>query len=355
MTRTVAETAARLSNQKSELLRAPRYCVERMPEFALPQRIAFAVSSMKDHMTDEGWQIMDGLRANGWLLAGHGLPCDETIVPMILKQLDPGVVLVQDKREWDLIRNDFRDPKAYFMDSCVLSEREDIFRLTILKDAHQRPDYHREAAQEIGCHAWVIYYHPTIVKRLAPYVREQHLIRTYHTVDSSLVPPYTSEGRAGCLLSGAMGRNVYPLREAIRAGLGRMPHIKYLPHPGYHREGCMTPEFLKTLSQFKVAICTSSIYGYCLRKIIEATACGCVVLTDLPVDEVLPHIDGNLVRIDPNLGVRTIGRLVVDLIQQYNPERQRAFAQAACAWYDYRSMTQRLAADIEMMRRNYSA
>ena len=45
--------------------------------------------------------------------------------------------------------------------------------------------------------------------------------------------------------------------------------VNYLSHPGYGRSKCFTPEFLKILSIYKVAICTVSIYGYAVRKIVE--------------------------------------------------------------------------------------
>jgi hypothetical protein len=128
---------------------------------------------------------------------------------------------------------------------------------------------------------------------------------------------------------------------------------KYLRHPGYHRKGCCTPGFLQELGHTKVAICTASIYGYALRKIIEATACGCRVLTDLPEDEVLPDIDGNLVRIHRNTGHKDVVKVIQRLLDEYNPERQANYAVMAKEFYDYRPMGVKLANDIESLRRSY--
>jgi hypothetical protein len=116
----------------------------------------------------------------------------------------------------------------------------------------------------------------------------------------------------------------------------------------------MTPQFLQTLSHFKVAICTSSMYGYALRKIMEATACGCRVLTDLPVDEALPEIDGNLFRIRPDTSAYHIQIYIRQLVKEYDPERQAHYAELAKKFYDFKAVGQRLADDIETLRRNYN-
>lgn len=325
-------------------------------------RIGLAVESMRQHTTDEGWQLFVSLHEAGYTLAGHGLAtnsrldshtrCNLADVPEILSFVDPSVLVLQDKREWDFAPTDFRDPKARFNNVSVLKKRHNIFKLTVLKDAHQRPGYHAESAIEIGCHAWVTYYHPKIVKHLAPYVREEHLVRTYHTVDASVVPAYTEVGRNGVLLSGAVS-GAYPLRTRLVNEAKRLPQTEVLKHPGYHRHGCMTPSFLHTLAQYKVAICTASVFGYALRKIVEATACGCMVLTDLPVDDSLPYIDGNLERIHPLTTTNVVVERLKEMLGNYDPIRQQRYAQLACDYYDYRAMGKRLANDIENLRSAY--
>jgi hypothetical protein len=116
---------------------------------------------------------------------------------------------------------------------------------------------------------------------------------------------------------------------------------------------------LDTLSKYKVAICTSSIYGYALRKIIEATACGCIVITNLPESDRLPFIDDNLVRVFPHpekefLTLQRYGNRIRECIEKYDVERQRHFAEQAIKYYDYRVMCGKLVADIEQMRFSYS-
>lgn len=346
--RDLKQTISRLPTPGLPRLPAPAYT----PPAEVGSRVALAVASMQAHTSNEGWEVMQALEHAGYKLVGRGLPRDETNVVKVLTHLRPGVVVVMDKREWDLSPRDFRDPAAAFQHVEALRDTPDVFTLTILKDSHQRPEYHRDSADEIGCHAWLIYYHPDIVCHLAPYVRPEHLVRTYHSVDRNLVPPYTAEGRAGCLLSGAVS-GVYPLRTRLFWEAGSLPEVTVLKHPGYHRQGSATPAFLQTLSRHKVAICTSSIYGYALRKLAEASACGCVVVTDLPTDEVMPEIDENCYRVSPDMTTQQMGALLRELYAAYDPEKQRHFAVRALNFYDFRAVGLRLADDIETLRKGY--
>lgn len=342
-------------------LEAPSYQPrESLTSESSGNRIALAVRSMQGHMTDEGWQIMQALQHAGYTLFGSGIPVtgawqtNATSVPYILEESTPSMVVVQDKREWEgRTAGPGFDHRESFRGIQALKGYGDVFKVTILKDAQNNPDYHRESADEIGCHAWIIYYHPRIVKHLAPYVREKHLIRTYHSIDAPLVPEYTAIKRCGVLLSGALS-GAYPWRQQLVQYRSALNGVVCKPHPGYHRGGTETPEFLKLLSQFKVAICTSSVYGYALRKIIEATAAGCKVVTNLPEDEVLPEIDGNLVRVDPSISMKDLSDLLEHLQDIYNPTLQRYFAHSAKCFYDYRVQGVKLALDIEQMRKNYN-
>lgn len=317
------------------------------PPEKLGPRLVLGVSSMKDHMTDEGWQLTHGLSQHGYIHCGHGLPEPCTHVPTLLNKYSPSVVVVQDKREW-LPTGDFRDQNAVFTDINVLAERHDIFKLTVIKDAQQRPGFHRASADEIGCHAWIHYYHPSIVHHLQPYIRPMDLIRTWHTVDATaLLGLLWSTQRQGAILSGAIS-SAYPLRQRIANG--RLP-IHVLRHPGYHRRGCATKGYVQTLAGYKVAICTASKYGYSLRKMVEATVAGCIVVTDLPVDEKLPFgTDANLVRIHPNISMQDLGALLKDLEAEWNNDVQQAHAENALWGFDYHRVTGVLAQMIEVHR-----
>jgi hypothetical protein len=341
--RTIEQIIAALPGSSLLPLAAPAYTGDS------PVGIALAVECMKRLTTDEGWQLMAGLEHAGYTLCGRRLTLDTTCVSQILDITKPGVVVVQDICEWAQDKQHFRDSDARFDNLSTLRRTSDLFKVAILKDAQLRPDSHKHRAAELEINAWIIYYNPRIVLHLAPFVRERHLVRTYHSIDADAVPAY-SDKREGCLLSGAVSSD-YPLRE--RLAEARLPGVSHLKHPGYALSGSATPAYLQTLSQYKVAICTSSIYGYALRKIVEATACGCVVVTDLPIDDVLPEIDGNMVRIHPQMNLLRLSGLLHRLCATYDAQHQRDHAERARSYYDYRAIGRRLAADIEQLRSSW--
>jgi hypothetical protein len=345
--RTIAQVISELPMVESPELPAPEYLGNNSVG------IGFAVESMKRHMTDEGWQIFQGLSENGYTLFGHNIGDSITDVRQAVELSNPGVVVLQDKREWD-VRNprDFREREAKFIHTRYLQSRRDIFKLTILKDSHQQPEYHRTSAEEIGCHAWITYYHGALVKRLAPYIRSEHLVRTYHSIDPQIVPPFNHKRSNVSIVSGAVS-SVYPLRKRIINELNQYRNLQYIRHPGYHRNGCHTPGYLNYLKKYKVAICTSSIYGYALRKIIESVASGCLVITDLSVDEVMPAFDDVLIRVPSNVSVSELQNLITDGYQQWDAEKQQYYAEQTLKFYDYREVTRRLANDIESLRKSY--
>lgn len=325
-------------------------------------RVGLAVKSMERHMTDEGWQLFQGLESAGYLTingrTGFG-PCIGSNVDDVLRYWNPSTVVIQDKREWigKTAGGPARgwDERERFRNVGALAERPDVFKVTVLKDAQSDRALHVEAAREAGIHAWICYYHPRIVAHLCPWVRSEHLVRTWHSVDAGLVPPFSAAERSGCLLSGALGL-AYPLRTRLAHAVRKrkLQGVDWLPHPGYHRRGCATPDYLRTLSHYKVAICTSSVYGYALRKIVEATACGCIVITDLPIDEDMPGgVNQNLIRVHQDEDLGRFEVLVRRLCEDYDPEYQADLAERAKRWYDYRAVGRRLAEDIEALRRGW--
>jgi len=294
-------------------------------------RIGLAVESMKRHTTDEGWQLFAGLEAAGWELHGYMLGSELTDIPTLLRRYDPSTVLLQDKREWDVQPGCFREQRARFHGVEALRTHS-CYKLTVLKDMHQRPAYHAQSAEEIGCDAHVVYYdppYPSYVKRA---------VRTYHSIDIVVVPPFHAH-RAETVLSGATGR-AYPLRTRLFREL----RCSKVYHPGYHASGCATPNFLRALGQFKVAVCTASVYNYALRKLVEATACGCRVVTNFTGH--FPAIGGNFHRVDSDASTAEVQSLCDSLCRTYDPELQEYFAETAKRHYDYRVVGRKLSNDI---------
>lgn len=339
--RTVADTVRSLSKSSYREGPLPK------PDYCPTQRTAAVVcgvESMSRHMTDEGWQLTEGLSRTGFLHCGYMLPVPYTDMETITHHIMPGTLVIQDQREWA------DDPAARLINTDQLSLHPEIFKVTVVKDAHHKPKWHADFARSIGCHAWIHYYHPSIVCKVAPYVRKEHLIRTYHSVNPADVPDFTDD-RSGILMSGAVS-SAYPLRSRI---IQQVPtDMTIMRHPGYGNTECHTPNYLKTLSKFKVAICTSSVYGYALRKLIEATACGCRVVTDLPVDERLPIVEDNLIRVHPEIKMKDLAEVLRDVETNYDPEIQRRLAKETTTFYDYRRQTRLLACRIHELRNSYN-
>ena len=317
-------------------------------------RDAMLTANLRLHMTDEGWQLQEGMKDAGYRLFGGSTESERDVNGILRESVGLRTLLVQDRREWDDSHPACFDKQSPFLNWRSLADRDDVFKVTVVKDAQHDREFHRESAVGMGIHAWVHYYHPRIVASLCPWIRPRNMIRVWHTVDRDAIPPYSPAGRRGCLLSGAMMGKYYPLRLRLKRNMLAFPDTHFLPHPGYGTCGAATPKFLKTLSGFKAAICTASVYGYSLRKIIEATACGCVVLTDLPFEDRIPEIDGNLVRIPPDVEISEMAETIRRVVGEYDPERQAEFAKLAARRFDYRAECRRLAEEIEKARNEYA-
>jgi len=348
--RTIENVLSGIPYGKTQRLDTPDYSLKESGN-----KVFAAVHQMKKHMTDEGWQMQMGLQDAGYVLSG----CDfdrtfgkGTPVEWILKNYDPVQTLIfQDKREWmGMTATQKKRPQESFI-NCHNAVQDDLFRMTVLKDSHALGAFNREFCNEIQCHAWIVYYHPQIVNHLAPYTRQEDLIRTYHSIDSEKIPYFTFANKKGTFVSGALG-GCYRLRQKLVTH-ARALDIQHLRHPGYKNNVPHTDRFLKSILRYRVSLCTTSIYGYCLRKIIESVACGCTVVTDLPVDDVLPHIDECLVRIHPDLSIKEIRILIRKLGAEYDPEKAEHFSNLAKTYYDYRYLGMKLAKDIDGHRNMY--
>lgn len=309
------------------------------------------VEDLLRHMTDEGWQLQLGLMDNGYTPYGYNFGNSLVDAEEIIKLENPGTLFIQDKREWD---KDYPGQFCYdshFVNTELLHKYVGTFKVTTTKDTHSMQKYNTTAANQIGIHAWLCYYHPAIVAATAYFVRKEHLIRIYHSIDAMCIPPLTLE-REGCLLSGAVSR-AYPLRNRLVENLAKLQHTKYLGHPGYGNKGASTNDYLKALTQHKVAICTASMYGFALRKIIEAVACGCVCITDLPIDDILPEIDQCLIRVHPSITIQDMNKLIVYHCDNYNADDALHWSRKAIDYYDYRKSAKRMVENIEQLRLQY--
>jgi hypothetical protein len=317
-------------------------------------KLVLGVESVRRHVTDEAHVLQLGLKEAGWTLCGHKLDVDEVSVPKLLAQFNPTVVILVDRREWDIRPNsqptpgNWRDPAARFTDWQVLKERPDILRLSVIKD-NQNPAWHQQLDNDAGLDGWISYYHQDAVLARAPWITHDRLIRTWHSVDSQLVPPFSAD-RKGCLLSGFVGKScarIYPLRIELFKRYQELPETDILEHPGYGEVGCRSTEFLNTLSKDKVAICTASTRDFLLRKVVEASACGCAVVTNLSDRDRPVGIENNLIRVSPNAWFDEVARAVRIALDNWDVEKQFNIVEKVKREYDWRIQGQRLSWAID--------
>jgi hypothetical protein len=291
------------------------------------------------HMTNEGDQFQEGLRAAGWILAGPGYDGLRD-VPAILDASRPDRVIVHDKRDWDP-RSDiaFRKDLGFTRLGALADFRG--FTGVVIKDAASSLAYQRDFYQEVGADAAIVYYHPRSVTQHGPWLVGRPLVRTYHSIAAEDVAGVPLDGaRQPAIVSGALAK-CYPLRQRVVRDAAKLG-IEVLRHPGYGHAGTHTPQYLRILAHYRVHIATASTFGFALRKIIESVAMGCTVVTDLPAYDVLPEIDGALVRVRPEIGTAELKTVIDQAIGDWDYETRLGWAMRARWFYDVAAIGARL-------------
>ncbi len=291
------------------------------------------------HMTTEGDQFQEGLRAAGWIVAGAGFD-NLRDIPTILGRYQPHRIVVHDPRDWDPASSiAFRKDVGF--DRLASLRDAAAWKAVVVKDAASSHAYQAKMYRALGADAAVTYYHQTSVWKHGDWLRAVPLIRTYHSVDADDLAeiPVTSDRRA-VVVSGALSK-AYPLRQRVVRD-AHVLGVDIIRHPGYGNRGAMTPAYCRQIAGYKVAIATASMYGFALRKIIEAVALGCTVITDLPAYDVLPEIDGALVRVPPTINTPDLANVITQTVARWDFDERIGWAHTARAFYDYRSLGRRL-------------
>jgi hypothetical protein len=285
-----------------------------------------------------------GLEGCGWQSIGKDCPppeVDMTDVKAAVERFNPQMVVMWpryefDAREW---KGPEVKPEHCFTNWDYLLTRPDIMRVVVWHDAGSAREQQKRWHEAYQPHVYLSWYHADSVMPFAPYVKREQIVRTYHNIDFDSIPPFACRDGV-CIVSGAFTNDVYPLRTncikwAIAKQLG--PSVEYVPHPGYKQNGTRSNAYCDMLSRFRVAVCTASSYKFALRKLFEATACGCRVITDLPEYDRIPHIDGNFIRVSPSIGPAELGVIIHNAAEGWNPDVQWDYADRAKKHYDYRA------------------
>jgi hypothetical protein len=316
--------------------------------------VLFWLEPFARHMDGLCWLLMRGLALAGWQVVGHGFPApgDTTDVIGAVVRFAPRCVLFWTGPEWGTSRPEHRalgvtDAHVFRGWERLKSDHPRILRGTFIVDAGSNREAQRDWHIRLRPHVYLSPYHPTSVVRLNAHILREQIIRYHHPIEPEQLPAV--EPRDGrCVISGATG-TCYPLRCAakVAAHRGALGHgITVIEHPGYHDHGNASVDYARTLALSRVALATSSVYGFALRKHIEATAVGCRVVTDLPEFDRLPEIDENLVRVRRDVPMPRLAQLILQLADSWQLEVQRVRATQARAFYDYRAVGARITAAL---------
>jgi len=326
--------------------------------------VMFVLESFRRHMDNGRWLFQLGMESMGWLSAGAGVPepgIDSTDVAQVIDEHKPAAAIFWPRYEWD--HNQWVGPEVQpeheFRNIEALFDHPEILRIAVFHDAASARKQQKAWHDELQPDVYLVWYHPRSIAPYAPHVPVERMLRTYHIVNDRCIdweiPLHEPKGI--CLISGACS-GCYPLRiKAIEwAKHGKLgPGVDVLEHPGYGQTGSVSADYVQTLSQYRVALCTASVYGFALRKIFEATLVGCRVITDLPEYDRLPMIDKNLVRIDDfedsRLTLTALNTSIHTAAAEWDSKIQDIFRARAAARYDYTAETARIAGAIEQICR----
>lgn len=317
----------------------------------------FVLESFRRHMDNGRWLFQLGMEAAGYVSAGGGLPApgiDSVDVEAVVRQRNPPITIFWPRYEWSPQEWGGPEvrPEHEFRNWQYLLSRPDILRVCVLHDAASAREKQRRWHAEFQAHVYLTWYHERSVLPWNPHIRPEQLLRTYHVIDPAAAPPVRPRDGV-CLISGARNPEVYPLRtlaiDAARRGeLG--PGVDVLDHPGYPQTGTRSTDYLAVLARYRVAVCTASVYGFALRKIVEATAVGCRVIANLPSCDGLPGIDENLCRIRRDTSIAELRAGIYREASRWQRRRQLLFAEIARRLYDYRAECARVAGELDQRR-----
>lgn len=306
------------------------------------------------HMSDEGYQLQAGLEHAGWLLCGNGYGDNCRDARELLERHRPAAVFVQDARDWlPESRISYRRDVGFANLQAIAAAGVPAF--LIVKDAWGWLEMQHSTAESIGAAGLVTYYHHDVVRRVAPWTAALPLIRTYHSVDASLIRSLIRDThkRQRAIVTGAVG-DFYPLRQRVVQNAHAIG-VDVRKHPGYSNRGSDTPAYLAALTQYRVHVATASKHEVAFRKIIESVACGCTPVTNLAADDVLPEIDGALLRIPTESTASELADAVREADARWDFDERMHWAEKALAFYDWKASGLRLSALLTEAAREVAA
>lgn len=300
-------------------------------------------------MDNGRWLFQCGMEQQGYVSVGADMPSpgiNSTDVAEVVERFQPRIVVFWPRYEWDnreWVGPEVTDRHRY-RNWEVLLKHPEILRVCVLHDAGSARSQQKKWHDAFRPHCYLTWYHDDSVLPFVPHIDRSQLVRTYHIIDGDNVPAVQTRSKT-CLISGAFRPDVYPLRTramhaANRGELG--PGVETLQHPGYKQTGTRSNDYIHKLAEYRVALCTASAYRFALRKLFEATAAGCRVVTNLPSYDHIPGIDDNLIRVPPDISVHDLRHVIQNAAASWDLVQQQAFSDAALSYYDWRAECARI-------------
>lgn len=307
-----------------------------------PRCLQFGVEAFKDYASDTAYRIQAGLAAQGYTCFGKRFPGQQDCTDMrkVVEREWPDIVHVEDWNTWNPKMRQKASLDVEFTNWEWLGQQPDILRCTKHADPWHHAAEQKHFQQVFNPHAILVRYELDRVSRIAPYMKKDLLVRLYHTVTREFCQPIEERHKI-CLLSGALHGRVYPLRTRIWQEVKQLPGweetFTIRPHHRWlHSGGSAVPDYMKALAQYKIAFVGCSVWLAAFKKHYEATAAGCIVVTNLPETDKVPIVDENLVRVPDDITVKELVELCKDLAGGWDLEKQRDLARRVIERYDYR-------------------
>ncbi|HUU35362.1 MAG TPA: hypothetical protein VMW48_14960 [Vicinamibacterales bacterium] len=316
-----------------------------------PRCIQFGVEAFKNYVSDTAYLVQAGLASQGYTCYGRRFPGKRDCVDMreICHREWPSIVFCEEWNTWNPEMPQPPSKDVGFKGYEWLGQEPGILRATKHADPWGHPEMHARWHKVFQPHAVLVRYEIDRCMECAPWADRSKLVRIWHSLTREYCLPVSAMDRNGvCLLSGAAGAAVYPLRFRIWNEVHQLPEwertFTIRPHHHWSREGgSAVPAYMRKLARYKVAFVGCSRYHVAFKKHYEATAAGCIVVTNLPTTDRVPVIDENLVRVPDDVTAVELRDLVHSLAGQWDVNRQRELAQRAIDRYDYRVEAARIA------------
>ena len=316
-----------------------------MPE---PKAVQFGVAQFSRFASDTAHLLQHGLELMGFDAYGRHFPPPRNRVDVraVCRQAQPDMVFLQGINMWNASMPQPPSKDLTFINWQWLGEQPHIYRLTNLCDPCSHQDAHRRFHDRLRPHAVLTRYDLANVGAHNPWIPKGRLARIYHSVTREYCPRIAWRDKPA-ILAGCLGSAIYPMRtrlyRAIRRSRLARTIVTLRRHHGYARtSGPAVPAFMQALARHKVCIVGTSRWRWALKKHFEATAAGCIVVTNLPESERLPVIDENLVRVDSDIALDDLIDLVGELGRTWALDRQRDLAARCIDRYDYRVEARRI-------------